>query len=172
MAWCGLLLVGSPPAFAADTVYQEPASFLEEYLPGCKRQALWLDKDAKAQVEDVVGHPFPGVRVRYCEAAGKTAWILDEIGKTEPITSGVVVNQGRVERVRVLVFRESRGGEVHREAFVRQYEDAALESGQSLDRSIDGITGATLSVWALNRQVRLALLLDALAREKTIGDSS
>ena len=34
MALCGLLLVGSPPSFAADTVYQEPASFLEEYLPG------------------------------------------------------------------------------------------------------------------------------------------
>ena len=169
MALCGLLLVGSPPSFAADTVYQEPASFLEEYLPGCKRQALWLDKDAKAQVEDVVDHSFPGVRVRYCEAAGKTAWILDEIGKTEPITSGVVVDQGRVERVRVLVFRESRGGEVHREAFVRQYEDAVLEADRSLDRPIDGITGATLSVWALNRQVRLALLLDAMVREKSPG---
>lgn len=169
MALCGLLLAGSPPSFAADTVYQEPARFLEEYLPGCKRQALWLDRAAKAQVEDVVDHPFPGVRVRYCEAAGKTAWILDEIGKTEPITSGVVVDQGRVERVRVLVFRESRGGEVHREAFVRQYEDAALEADQSLDRPIDGITGATLSVWALNRQVRLALLLDAMVRKKSPG---
>ena len=171
MALCGLLLVGSPPSFAADMVYQEPARFLEEYLPGCKRQALWLDKDAKAQVEDVVDHSFPGVRVRYCEAAGKTAWILDEIGKTEPITSGVVVDQGRVERVRVLVFRESRGGEVHREAFVRQYEDAVLEADRSLDRPIDGITGATLSVWALNRQVRLALLLDAMVREKSSGDA-
>jgi hypothetical protein len=145
MALCGLLLAGSPPSFAADTVYQEPASFLEEYLPGCRRQALWLDKDAKVQVEDVVGHPFPGVRVRYCEAAGKTAWILDEIGKTEPITSGVVVDQG--------------------------HEDAVLEADRSLDRPIDGITGATLSVWALNRQVRLALLLDAMVREKSSGDA-
>jgi hypothetical protein len=172
LALCGLLLGGSPLSFAADTVYQEPADFLEQYLPGCKQQALWLNGDAKAQVEDVVGHPFPGVRVRYCGAAGKTAWILDEIGKTEPITSGVVVDNGRVERVRVLVFRESRGGEVHRDAFVRQYENATLEADRSLDRPIDGITGATLSVWALNRQVRLALLLDALVREKAVGDPS
>ncbi len=108
--------------------------------------------------------------MRYCEAGGKTAWILDEIGKTEPITSGIVVDRGRIERVRVLVFRESRGGEVHRDAFVRQYEDASLREGKALDRPIDGITGATLSVYALNRQVKLALLFDRVARENSGDD--
>jgi len=152
-----------------ETVYQSPADFLGEHLPGCKQEALWLDSDLKAEIEHLVERPWRGLRVRYCRQGHKTAWILDEIGKTEPITSGVVVDQGRVERVRVLVFRESRGGEVHREAFVRQYEDAALEADQSLNRPIDGITGATLSVWALNRQVRLALLLDAMVREKSPG---
>jgi hypothetical protein len=79
-----------------------------------------------------------------------------------------VVSAGRVERVRVLIFRESRGAEVHRSAFTRQYENASLGEDHSLDRSIDGITGATLSVWALNRQVKLALLLDRAA----MGDSN
>lgn len=168
---CGLLLLSSPPSFAADTVYQEPAGFLDQYLPGCTQQALWLNRDTKEQVEDLVQRPFPGVRVRYCEASGKTAWILDEIGKTEPITSGIVVDRGRIERVRVLVFRESRGGEVHRDAFVRQYEDASLREGKALDRPIDGITGATLSVYALNRQVKLALLFDGMVREEDRGES-
>ena len=66
----------------------------------------------------------------------------------------------------MLVFRESRGGEVHRSAFTRQYENAALDDERRLDRRIDGITGATLSVWALNRQVKLALWLDGLVREQ------
>ena len=70
----------------------------------------------------------------------------------------------------MLVFRESRGSEVHRSAFTRQYENAVLESDDSLDRYIDSITGATMSVNALNRQVKLALLLDKIAREKTNDD--
>ena len=67
----------------------------------------------------------------------------------------------------MLVFRESRGAEVHRSAFTRQYENASLENDNSLDRYIDGITGATMSVSAVNRQVKLALLLDQVVREKS-----
>lgn len=163
--------MGSQAAFAIETVYQSPAEFLAESLPGCAQEALWLDRDAKAQVEALLERPFPGVRVRYCRAGAKTAWILDEIGKTEPITSGVVVDGGQVERVRVLVFRESRGGEVHRDAFTRQYRQATLQDDGSLDRRIDGITGATLSVWAVSRQVKLALLLDRLAAGEGRRDS-
>lgn len=162
-----LVLVSSQVAFAAETVYQSSTDFLDENLPGCKNQALWLKADAKADIEELLDRPYAGVRVRYCEAGGKTAWILDEIGKTEPITTGVVISGEKVERLRVLVFRESRGGEVHREAFVRQYEQAALDDNSRLDRNIDGITGATMSVNAVNHQARLALLLDRLAGEKS-----
>jgi hypothetical protein len=157
-------------AYAAEMVYQSTDDFLAENLPGCRQQALWLKSDFKSQIEQLIEHPFPGVRVRYCQQGGKTAWILDEIGKTEPITSGIVVNQGQVERVRVLVFRESRGSEVHRNAFTRQYDSAALKENNKLDRHIDGITGATLSVYALNRQVKLALLLDSMATGKIDDD--
>lgn len=160
----------SQPVLAMETVYQSPADFLGEYLPGCSKQALWLTGELKSEIEQLVDHPWPGVRVRYCRRGEKTAWILDEIGKTEPITSGIVVDRGRVERVRVLVFRESRGSEVHRGAFVSQYEDATLRERNALDRPIDGITGATLSVWAVSRQVKLALLLDRVARENSGDD--
>jgi hypothetical protein len=165
-----LAIVCSQPVLAMETVYQSPADFLGEYLPGCRQEALWLSKDLKAEIERLVDHPWHGLRVRYCRQDGKTAWILDEIGKTEPITSGVVVNDGRVERVRVLIFRESRGAEVNRSAFTSQYESASLGEDHSLDRNIDGITGATLSVWALNRQVKLALLLDRFAKRETDDD--
>ena len=151
-------------------MYQEPAEFLAQSLPDCQPKALWLDREAKARIADTIGSPYPGIRARYCERDGKTAWILDEIGKTEPITSGIVVNRGEVEKVRVLIFRESRGGEVHREAFTRQYQQAGLDEKGRLDQGIDGITGATMSVNAVNSQVRLALLLDRIVREKN-GDA-
>lgn len=164
-----LLMTAARVLPAAETVYLSPSDFLQEYLPGCEPGVLWLRADVKAEAEAVLGHPFPGVRARYCARDGRTAWILDEIGKTEPITTGIVVDHGRVERVRVLVFRESRGYEVHRDAFVAQYDGATLEPDRELDRSIDGITGATLSVRAVGKQVRLALLFDAVVRETGDG---
>lgn len=163
--WLGCIC--SQAVFAAETVYQDPDEFLGQNLPGCQKKALWLNAEVKAEAERLIDHSFAGVRVRYCQKDGKTAWILDEIGKTEPITSGIIVNQGTVERVSVLIFRESRGSEVHRDVFTRQYENAQLADGRQLDRQIDGITGATLSVWALTRQVKLALLFDRVSREKS-----
>jgi Na+-translocating ferredoxin:NAD+ oxidoreductase RnfG subunit len=40
-----------------------------------------------------------------------------------------------------------------------QFNDVRLDGGDELDRQIDGITGATLSVNAVTRVVRLALFL-------------
>ena len=112
VAW--LVLMTSQVAFAMETVYQEPDDFIEQNLSGCHQQVLWLKSDTKTEIERLVERSFPGMRVRYCEKDGKTGWILNAIGKTEPITSGIIINDGRVEQVRVLIFRESRGSEVHR----------------------------------------------------------
>ena len=57
----------------------------------------------------------------------------------QSITTGIIIDGGRVEQVRVLVFRESRGGEVHRDAFTRQYRQASLDGQNRLDRTIDHI---------------------------------
>lgn len=168
MGW--LALCAGQFAFAAEIVHQSAADFLAQSLPGCEQKALWLKSDIKMEIENLLQRPYNGARVRYCTADGKTAWILDEIGKTEPITSGIVVNRGQVEQVRVLIFRESRGGEVHREAFTSQYQQAGLDDKGRLDQGIDGITGATMSVSAVNSQVRLALMLDRVVREKN-GDA-
>ena len=45
--------------------------------------------------------------------------------------------------------------------FTDQFVAARLQSDERLDRSIDGITGATLSVGAVTRIARVALVLDA-----------
>ena len=89
----------------------------------------------------------------------RTAWVIDEIGKERPITIGVVVADGRIESVDVLAFRESRGGEVRYPFFTKQYKNLGLKDGDRLDGHVDGITGATLSVWAVTKVSRLALVL-------------
>ena len=49
--------------------------------------------------------------------------------------------------------------EIKYPAFTRQFIGASLR-GYDLDRSIDGVSGATLSVWAMTAVAKLALYLD------------
>jgi len=145
----------------AEVVYQEPRSFIEDVFAHQPPTAgaLWLTEDLKGPVRKIMGHDLKTLRIRYWALDGRSAWILEEIGKVKPITTGVVVDRGRIEQIRVLVFRESRGWEVRHDFFTDQFRDAALDDRYRLDRSIDSISGATLSVRALTRIARLALFL-------------
>lgn len=163
-AWWPLLLAGlllpAAPA-GARGVYLSAQDFIAGAFPAGAPAArvLWLDRTLKPAVRRILGHDYRGLRLRYWRRGGRTAWILDEVGKERPITVGIVIAEGRVEAVRVLVFRESRGSEIRQGFFTRQFEGASLAAGQRLDREIDGISGATLSVRAMKKLVRLALYL-------------
>lgn len=148
------------PASAKD-VYQEPEAFLEATFDGGvpDPQAVWLTGSTREAVEAILGHAYRGARVRYWQRGDRTAWILEEIGKEKPITTGLVVDGGAIRRVRVLIYRESRGWEVRQDFFTEQFEGATLTDERKLDRPIDGISGATLSVRALTNLARLALYL-------------
>ena len=50
--------------------------------------------------------------MRYWQSGSRTAWVLDEIGKEQPITTGIIVENGKILSVDVLAYRESRGAEV------------------------------------------------------------
>lgn len=154
-------LLGAAPPLAARGTYQTPEAFVAEAFGGEPPPAekLWLRGDIKSHIEDILGRPYGKLRLTYWLKAGRSAWILEEIGKEELITTGFVVGPGGIERVRVLIFRESRGFEVRYPAFTRQFEGMQLDAESKLDRHIDGISGATLSVAALNKLARIALLL-------------
>ena len=148
-------------AVLARGVYQEPADFVEQAFGGepPSPSALWVTPDRRAVMEDILGHPPAEMRLRYWKRGERTAWIVEEIGKEKPITTGIVVEEGRIEQVRVLIFRESRGWEVRHDFFTDQFVDATAREGYRLDRDIDGISGATLSVRAITKLARLALYL-------------
>lgn len=120
-------------------------------------ESFWLSADQKAVAEDILQRR-PGLRARYYRVGSRTAWILEEIGKELPITVGVVVERGEVVSLEVLEYREVRGGEVRYSSFTSQFDGARLQNDDhQLDRNIDGISGATLSVRALQKIARLAL---------------
>ncbi|MDT8283085.1 MAG: FMN-binding protein [Gammaproteobacteria bacterium] len=160
-----LALLATATVFA-DGVYQEPAEFIRQTFDDKppKADVLWLNKDLKKQVEKILDHKYTGLRIRYWQQSDdsykKSAWVLEEIGKEKMITAGIVINNQQIERVKVLVFRESRGWEVRHDFFTQQFEQAKLKENHQLDKTIDNISGATLSVRAVRKLARIALLLD------------
>jgi hypothetical protein len=154
---------------AAGGVYQQPDDFINEVFDNKppKADVLWLNKDLKNQIIEILDHKYKGLRVRYWRQEKRSAWILEEIGKEKLITAGFVINNARIEQVKVLVFRESRGWEVRHDFFTDQFEQAALKENHQLDKTIDNISGATLSVRAVRKLAQIALLLDQYIQHKT-----
>ena len=163
-----LFMTMAASSYSGHIRYMSNDEFLafafEEGSP--RLQFLILDQALRDDAEQILERRLGSARQRYWRDGERTAWIMEEIGKEYPITMGLVVGEGGIEHVRILVYREPRGGEVHERFFTRQFEGAVLASGHRLDRSIDNITGATLSVDAVTRVARLVLRLhdEALSR--------
>ena len=140
-------------AASAKGVYQTPEAFLNHAFNGNipPLSSVWLTKEKKQAITDILQHNPSFIRVKYWQNGSKTAWILDEIGKEKPITVGVIIETGKIQQLKVLSFRESRGWEVKHAFFTRQFDNIGINDKQQLDKPIDGISGATLSVRALKK---------------------
>lgn len=157
-----LILFTSATLAVAEDVYQAPESFIAESFLGNipAPRSLAPDSQLQEKIEKIMGSHYALPKIQYWFKDGRTAWVLEDIGKFEPITTGIVVGpDGTLERVKVLIYRESHGWEVKHEFFTRQFKGAGLKKEKKLDQRIDGISGATLSVNALKRLSALALLL-------------
>ncbi|RKZ77556.1 MAG: FMN-binding protein [Gammaproteobacteria bacterium] len=165
-SWAGLMLFMICITVSARGVYQTNQDFLDEVFSGNipKSQVIWMKGEVRQSVADILGHSYVGLRIRYWREGQRSAWVLEEIGKTEPITFGLVISKNKLEKVTVLEFRESRGSEIRYPAFTRQFNQAQLTNNE-LDRHIDGISGATLSVKAMTVVVKLALYLDKVTNQ-------
>ncbi len=99
------------------------------------------------------------------------AVVGEQIGLYRPITFMVKVTpEGRVESVRVMVYRESRGGEVRRGRFLSQYKGKSTKDPIRINRDIIGVTGATLSVRAINAGVKKSLAIIDIGYLQKGGD--
>ncbi len=158
-----LMLALSLPVGAYDeTEYTKPEDFLAKVygsnVPGIS--LMPLRGETRKRAEAALGHDYSGMRLRYWNQDGTTAWIIDEKSKDMPMTIGIGVSpEGEVSVLELLVYREPRGGEIHQAAFRDQYLGVNLSAEDALSKDVDGITGATLSVDAMNRVVAMALVL-------------
>lgn len=165
-------LLGSlllPTLVRADdlwTTYQTPAAFLAEAFGATPPapKVLVLDAGAQTKLSAAFGRNYPQAQIRYWRANGRTAWILDDLGKVgyQLTTSGFVVKDKAIDFARVLIYRESRGEQIAEASFLKKIAGARY-AGSGLDRTVDNISGATLSVKMMERMAAAALVLDSLA---------
>lgn len=91
--------------------------------------------------------------------------IVDNVkGKSLPITFLVIFNpDATIRRVAIVKYREAIGGEVTQQPWLKQFMGQDRQSNYTVGQSIDGISGATISVYAVTRGVqRLAFLAPKL----------
>ena len=158
------LVAASLSGMAATTVYQKPSEFIRSACGGQipPTRMLTLTAVDQSRIKRLLGHEYRPSRVRYWTSGSRMVVILNEIGKTQPITTGYVVSGGKIEQVRLLIYRETIGAEVRRTSFTNQFKGGTLGSNGKLSSRISNIAGATLSTRALTEMGRVALYLDQI----------
>ena len=149
---------------AATTVYQKPSEFIRSVCGGKipTTRTLTLTASHQSKIRRLMGHEYRPSKVRYWMSGRRMVVILEEVGKTQPITTGFVVNGGKIELVKMLIYRETIGAEVRRTSFTNQFKGATIGSNGKLTRRINNIAGATLSTRAFMEMGRVAVYLDQI----------
>ena len=105
--------------------------------------------------------------MRYWVGGQRTAWIINRIGKVKPITAGVIIENCKIISIHVLVYRESHGWEIKYPSFRDQFKGIGMKNNYKLDKDIDGVSGATLSVNSMRIMTSLALAMHSLVPDMT-----
>lgn len=157
-----LIALWLPIKVLAEDVYQTPESFIAESFGGNppKAKTFAVPESLSESINDMMDRRYHLPQVDYWEKDGRTVWILEEIGKVKPITAAyVIAADNTIERMKVLIYRESHGWEVKHGFFTDQFDGLALKKNNKLDGYVDNISGATMSVDALRNLGKLALFL-------------
>jgi len=130
-----------------------------------RREQKTLDLAMRKKLEQENNLRFPEGSYTFFVATqdgrpAKYALVLNEIGKTEPITFMVGMSpEGKITEVVIMEFRENRGWEVKEKRFLNQFRGKTVRNAIRVDEDIINYTGATLSSKAIARGVKRALLL-------------
>lgn len=148
-----LVVLASCPAYAVQYLTVEQAqreafpqatSFQSADVVLSAGQATEVSERLKKKIK-------PGQRLRVWRAEKGSrllGWFVTDavIGKHLLIDYAVALTPGgKVERVEILEYRENYGGEIRREAWLRQFRGKDVGAALRLDEDIRNITGATLS---------------------------
>jgi len=166
------LAVVCPAAAAAD--YPTESEALAAFFPAAatiERELCLVDEPGTLELrrDRTPRHLFRHV-ARDAEGRVLGAAVVEDVmGKARPITYMLAVDRsGTVLGIEVLVYRESHGHEIGRDAFRRQFVGEDADARLELDADIRNISGATISCRSITNGV--ADLLDLLERVPAAED--
>jgi Na+-translocating ferredoxin:NAD+ oxidoreductase RnfG subunit len=155
-------------AFAQDRLYLTEEQALHLIFPQSDKvlkETQVLGDDQLQKVEKALRFRLSNQTVIFYrgESSGETdgyAMIANEIGKDQFITFIVGIRPDfKVQRVALMVFRETRGWEVDDPRFTDQFRGKSGKDRLLVSSDIEGVTGATLSSRAFCRGTKKALLI-------------
>lgn len=165
LALAGML--AAPRLMRGQEVLLTREQALKEIFPEVARttnETRAIGVQLRRRLEAQLGRPIEEDSIevtRVYDGAGTLrgyAVVTEEIGKYRPITFMVGATADLAVRdVAVMVYRESRGGDVKRKRFLSQYRGKRASDPIDVGRDIINISGATISVRSLNAGVKRVL---------------
>ena len=155
-----------PPDNFQPQVFLTQEQALSEMFPDCDeilRDVIILTDEEKNALEERLKRKIyeQGFEVFIGKEEGEVqgyAIITEEVGKFHPFTFIVAVEpNGKIKDLAVLIYRESRGGDVARRRFLHQFIGKSVRSPVKINRDIINITGATMSVVTMCSGVKKVL---------------
>ena len=180
--WMVASLTIAAPAFADQAFLREsevPRALFGDHVTSA-RKVLELSPAEVAELSRILERKvevrsYPYLEVRP-EGDGKPilgdVFLMDVIGQSLPITFAVGVKQdGTLQDVQVMVYREPHGDEIRERRFRAQFAGKKLHDPLVVGKDIDAISGATISSASAAYAARKGLALADLLRRRSIGKS-
>jgi Na+-translocating ferredoxin:NAD+ oxidoreductase RnfG subunit len=117
---------------------------------------------------------YPYLEIRSGEGDPKrrlgTIFLFDVIGQSLPITFAVGVKEdGTLQDIQVMVYREPHGGEIRERRFRTQFAGKNLQDPLVVGKDIDAVSGATISSNSAAYAARKGLALAGVLRRREGG---
>ena len=161
-----LLEEDEPPENYKLQIFTEEEEALAKIFAGCDRiesEFLTFTSEGQKYFKELLKRP--DIETTFQVYIGKKGNVIDryaiiteEMGCFHPITWILSADaEGRILDIAVMIYRESRGHEVSRKRFLKQFEGKSIINSFSPNKDIIKITGATVSVQAVCRGVKKML---------------
>ena len=161
-----LLEEEEPPENYKFQIFLEEEEALAKVFAGCDKiesEFLSLTPEGNEYFKRLLKRP--DIETEFRVYIGKKGNVIDryaivteEMGCFHPITWILSTDtEGRILDIAVMIYRESRGREVSRKRFLKQFEGKSIKDSLSTNKDIIRITGATVSVQAVCRGVKKML---------------
>lgn len=163
-----VLLLGFVFPNSNRTLKDEAEEFLRSFYSNhceLRFEKFVIPADVKNRVEKSAGQRFHNDFVyvwKIFEGDKKISTaILDNVnGKSLPITFLVIIdNEGKVITSEIIKYRESYGGQVTEENWLKQFKGKDENSSFQIGKEINSISGATISVNSVTRGIKKIVLL-------------